>query len=428
MNNKKKMGNSTVNHYRINRQTKSRPHITCFFLFLAFFQVYAGQVPVRAGGQICGEEYKVNDIIISPATVTVLDHEFDPVSKRIAFVSENGQLVVSTIDLWNGMLSGTPTIVDDSGLAIISHPIEPYANGAEWANSSSRGVEIYYQKLDASGRIYGAVAKQLDGYDSPWFLRDLSLGDWRGLILPTINDWFTYPVLLYAITPPEMEPTAAIRVDDDSYPVSELEVPGLEITTGAGAFPAKHVIGKTEIVMTTCDADSQPQLTRYNYQTGESEFISQYAPEDNVLIHGVGAGVAPDLDGRMLYIALINYEQLDVFIQEDSGTFRKINSLRPPVGASINKYLTDTESFIRNGRCYMTFTMASSTKTPPVTSDIWIAPALATHNCQFRRINSPDLLSRSDAEPLELAGGMFIYYRGREGRGKFRLHRADTGL
>lgn len=356
-------------------------------------------------------QFTPQDEEVCPAAAGVVDPEFYSAGRRMVFMDRSNRLKVTTLRSDGSLGSGgcRGTVIDER--ATLSVPGFPLVNGGEWA-LSQRGSEIYYTRLDDSGRVEMAVARANGG---TWDVQTLEASSDRGLPIPSMDGSDPQPRILYA------------RARDDGYELMwrESTDPNTERTFGAHIVQAsggapRWVRGERAITTTQLDANGVAQAVRIDIDTSVVGVLTQDTdPKDEVWMWH-----APEFGSARVFIAVAGGSQLRVY-REEAATWSLINVIDATAfSARIGIY--SPEPTIIDGRSYVVMQLSDQKVGP---SEIWIAaidPALPL----LRQVSDPADVRKVRTEPewVHTSDGSFIYYSLNEGRGRASLRRARTGL
>lgn len=356
-------------------------------------------------------QFTPQDEEVCPAAAGVVDPEFYSAGRRMVFMDRSNRLKVASLrsdgSLGPGGCRGT--VIDER--ATLSVPGFPLINGGEWA-LSQRGSEIYYTRLDDSGRVEMAVARENGG---TWDVQTLEASSDRGLPIPSMDGSDPQARILY------------VRSRDDGYELMWRESTdstterafGAHVVQASGGAP-RWVRGERAITTTQLDSNGVAQAVRIDIDTSAVDVLTQDTdPKDEVWMWR-----APEFDSARVFIAVAGGSQLRVY-REEGASWNLINVL-DATAFSARSGIYSPELTIIDGRSYVVMQLSNQKVGP---SEIWIAsidPSLPL----LRQVSDPAATGKVRTEPewVHTSAGAFIYFTQNEGRGRASLRRAHTGL
>ena len=373
---------------------------------LAVLLLAVGPLVARAGS-----EFSVDDVEVCPRSAGILDLEFDPTQRRMAFVDLAQQLRV--VDLGpdgRSLTRGCRGRILDTA-AVSAMPGVPLRNGPEWG-LSQRGVELFYTRLDADGAPSLARAWE---HGRSWRIETLELGTQRGLALASQDTSDPQPRLLYAGMHPAGFPLILWRESTD--PATETFFPGTGNPDTGGA--PRWVPGQRALTAVRVDAQGNRQAVRYDIDSGRFEQLTE-GPGDK---DEVWMWSAPEFGGEQVFIAVTDGCCLDVHRRID-GQWQRIQRID---ASSFSPWpgIFSPEPFVYQGRSYVAMQLSRSKLD---ISDIWIA-AIDPAAPMLRQVSDPTTAKvRGEPEWLALPDGLFVYYSTFDALRRTTIHRAATGL
>lgn len=358
-----------------------------------------------------GSTFTPDDVEICPRSAGILDLEFDPTQRRMAFVDLAQQLRV--VDLGpdgRSLTRGCRGRVLDS-VAVSAMPGIPLRNGPEWG-LSQRGVELFYTRLDADGAPSLARAWQ---QGRSWRTESLELGAQRGLALASQDAADTQSRLLYAGNHPAGFPLILWRESTDA--ATETFFPGTGNPDSGGA--PRWIPGQRALTAMRLDAQGIRQAVRYDIDGGGLERLTE-GPGDK---DEVWMWSAPEFGGESVFITVTDGCCLDVFRRID-GQWQRIHRVE---ASSFSPWprIFSPEPFVYQGRSYVAMQLSRSKLD---ISDIWIA-AIDPTAPMLRQVSDPATAKvRGEPEWLVLPGGVFVYYSTFDALQRTTIRRAATGL
>lgn len=356
-------------------------------------------------------QFTPQDEEVCPAAAGVVDPEFYSAGRRMVFMDRSNRLKVTTLrsdgSLGPGGCRGT--VIDER--ATLSVPGFPLINGGEWA-LSQRGSEIYYTRLDDSGRVEMAVAKENGG---TWDVQAVEASSDRGLPIPSMDGSDPQARILYARA---RESGYELMWRESTDPTTERTF-GAHIVQASGGAP-RWVRGERAITTTQLDSNGVAQAVRIDIDTSMVDVLTQDTdPKDEVWMWR-----APEFGSARAFIAVAGGSQLRVY-REEGASWNLINAL-DAAAFSARSGIYSPEPTIIDGRSYVVMQLSNQKVGP---SEIWVAsidPALPL----LRQVSDPAAAGRVRTEPewVHTSSGAFIYYTQNEGRGRAGLRRASTGL
>jgi hypothetical protein len=356
-------------------------------------------------------QFTPQDEEVCPAAAGVVDPEFYSAGRRMVFMDRSNRLKVVALrsdgSLGPGGCRGT--VIDER--ATLSVPGFPLINGGEWA-LSQRGAEIYYTRLDGSGRVEMAWARENGG---SWDVQIVEASSDRGLPIPSMDGSDPQARILYARS---RDGGYELMWRESTDPTTERAF-GAHVVQASGGAP-RWVRGERAITTTQLDAYGVAQAVRIDIDTTVVDVLTQDTdPTDEVWMWR-----APEFGAARVFIAVARGSQLRVY-REEGATWNLINVL-DAAAFSARSGIYSPEPTIIDGRSYVVMQLSNQKVGP---SEIWIAsidPALPL----LRQVSDPTETHKVPTEPewVHTSDGSFIYYSLNEGRGRASLRRARTGL
>lgn len=356
-------------------------------------------------------EFLVDDVEVCPRSAGVLDLEFDPTARRMAFVDLAQRLRV--VDLGADGLSLSPGCrgrVVDTG-AVSAMPGVPLRNGPEWG-LSQRGVELFYTKIGAAG-VPSLARAWPEG--RRWRTEALAQGEQRGLALASVDVLDPQPRLLYAGMHPAGFPLILWRESTD--PASEAFFPASGNPETGGA--PRWIPGQRALTAVRMDRAGVRQALRYELDAGAFESLTD-GPGDK---DEVWMWPAPEFGGESVFITVTDGCCLDVHRRID-GTWQRIHRIEASAFSRWPRIFSP-EPFVHQGRSYVAMQLSRSKLD---ISDIWIA-AIDPAAPLLRQVSDPATSKvRGEPEWLALPSGVFVYYSTFDALQRTTIRRAATGL
>lgn len=357
-------------------------------------------------------DFTPEDIEACPAPAGIVDPEFHSAGRRMVFFDRQNRVKVTSLrsdgTLGAGGCAGT---VIDTG-ATLSIPGFPLLNGAEWA-TSQRGIELYYTRLDESGRP--AIARAYENGGS-WYTQVLDASTDRGLPIPTMNPDDPQARILYARSG-----------DDGGYELMWRETTDATTERGFAALvrqasggAPRWVRGQRAITTAQLDAQGVPQAARIDIDTGAVEQLTFDAgAKDEVWMWA-----APEFGGAWVFATVVDGSELRIYRQEGAA-WTIIRSLAASAFSS-HPGIYSPEPTIVNGRSYLAMQLSAQKYGP---ADIWVA-SIDPAQPLLRQVSDPakPMKVRSEPEWVLTPQGAFVFYTQNEGRDRASLRRARTGL
>ena len=354
-----------------------------------------------------GEDFIVDDVVVSNRKVSLVDVEFDKLGFRMAWRDSDGRLWVSDIDPETGAWtpkSGRGQLVD-KGLP------QGVNQGPEWAYAAGGARIVYTKEVYGIPHLYQAALE-----NGRWRVTRLRDSSFRSVVKGSKDSEDGRPRVAYEFADPQRANLRGWREIDD--PDTDQVIPAQH--PGATSW----VEGRRSIILTV-EVDGVDQVAEYEVDTGVLTQLTFDAVSKRFPLMWSD----PALGGEYVLTSVLNETEIGVF-RHVEGSWVLAGTLRPP---SAYPYVYKTDYFVRNGTSYLSY-LATTEKDGRVQShrgqaEVWVSQVRHDGGPTFhRRVNNPSITRIKDPENLVTPGAVYIYYVEITRDGTRIVHRCDAGL
>lgn len=363
-------------------------------------------------GLALAADFVPQDIVICPATSTVIDPEFEPGGgPRLLFTTATGELRVTTMraDGRLGAAGCKGALIDTD--VITKMPDVPFGQGAEWARSAL-GTEIVYTKVmpDGSSAMWRAWP-----VGDTWHKAQMTEGGSRGMPMASVDAEDAGYRIKYLRRLASGKHVPMWRESELPETETAWAAEGNETTAGV----PRWVPGRRALSTVATDAAGFRQAALYWLDTRSFENLTADASNKDE----VWMWRAPEFGGEYVFAAIVDSCCLKVY-RAVGGSWTVVHTIDARAIAG-QPAVFSPEPFVWNGHSYLAFQVGTSKSSR---SSIWIANIDAAAPL-FRQISDPRLDTvRYEPEWYVTDQGPMVYFSQYTASGLSSFRRAATGL
>jgi hypothetical protein len=362
---------------------------------------------------LAAQAFEVDDIQVCPGRSYVLDMEFDPASRTIAYIDNLQQLKVMPLkrDGMPLLANCKGTVIDQNALVTVFDV--GLVNGPEWGRSQL-GAELYYSKLGADGQPAMARAWQVDGV---WQTEFLASGNSRAVPVASLDDDDPQPRLMYVGNPGPDQYVALWRESND--PATEKTFPG--VANRVTASGPRWVKGQRAITTSALDANGIYQAAVYDIDQRTTTVLTSGPGNKGE----VWMWPAPEFGGDNVFITVTDNCCLSMYRQV-GGSWVLLQTLDAADFAD-QSGIFSPEPYVYEGRSYILM-LTSPIDRRLGKADIWIT-SLDPAQPLLRQLTDPAQKAvRIEPEWVSTPTGLYVYYTQYDARRLPSLRRAAAGF
>lgn len=353
----------------------------------------------------CQTPFIVKDVLAADPGANIIDPEYNVPLNSVCWQSAEGELWVCGLD----PVTHCYVPSDGKGIQVdydLTYPGPGGWNGPEWMLSKGC-TQIVYNQKKGGVRYPGLATKVLGGWNSS------TLMQYPGALYAMATHNYTDSSGVFLFESVSNDGIRWVRSNDLNtcyfYP---------DITLGFFADDDQQI----------CCAINHSRQPGYVEVAATLPFFTQIS---NDTIGAPAMWNDPETNSRLFMYRTNNYKTLKVFREVSEGQWELYNSFDSPLPEPYD-YITSPESFIFDGRSYVSFMAAqSSMGLDLLPAQIWIASINPDYPL-MRRVSDSIEMVRVDPEPVVFSDSVFIYYTEKVWtRCWFLAHRVrkcDTGL
>ena len=186
----------------------------------------------------------------------------------------------------------------------------------------------------------------------------------------------------------------------------------------------RWIDGTNQFIHTLVESPYIGQLAIYDTDTGETRVITD---DEGIKTRPYGWS-APEADGALRVLALVDDTTIGVYQATDSGTWQRIMTVQIPTASNATRF-SSPEPFVASQRSWASATLIND-KTNPPDSQIWILDLGSDKGIGSFRCDDGETAPARRADPEIFSGSqqMFVFYYEYDPLGPVSLNRCATGI